>query len=54
MTAPWRGGLPARSEMTPDAIRENIEGRIRTFGMCTPEREVLAGSDFVIFGASEL
>ena len=41
-------------EMTPDAIRRNIEGRIRSFGMCTPKREVLAGPDFVIFGASEL
>lgn len=41
-------------EMTPEAIRENIEGRIRSFGMCTSQREVLAGPDFVIFGASEL
>lgn len=41
-------------EMTPDAIRENIEARIRSFGMCTAEREVLSGPDFVIFGASEL
>lgn len=41
-------------EMTPEAIRRNIEGRIRSFGMCTPEREVLAGPDFVPFGASEL
>ena len=41
-------------EMTPEAIRRNIEGRIRSFGMCTPDREVLAGPDFVIFGASEL
>lgn len=41
-------------EMTPEAIRKNIEGRIRSFGMCTPQREVLAGPDFVIFGASEL
>jgi len=48
-----RFACPVR-EMTPDAIRENIEARIRTFGMCTPEREVLAGSDFVLFGASEL
>ncbi|WP_054848209.1 DUF2099 family protein [Methanoculleus chikugoensis] len=41
-------------EMTPEAIKRNIEGRIRSFGMCTPKREVLAGPDFVIFGASEL
>ncbi|MBT0733273.1 DUF2099 family protein [Methanoculleus bourgensis] len=48
-----RFACPVR-EMTPDAIRENIEARIRSFGMCTPEREVLAGPDFVLFGASEL
>ncbi|NLA38197.1 MAG: DUF2099 family protein [Methanomicrobiales archaeon] len=48
-----RFACPVR-EMTPDAIRENIEARIRSFGMCMPEREVLGGSDFVIFGASEL
>lgn len=41
-------------KMTKEAIRENIEGRIRSFGMCTPDREVLAGPDFVLFGASEL
>lgn len=41
-------------EMTSEAVRLNIERRIRSFGMCTPEREVLAGPDFVIFGASEL
>jgi len=41
-------------DMTPEAIKRNIEARIRTFGMCTPERQVLAGPDFVIFGASEL
>ena len=41
-------------EMTSEAIQRNIEGRIRSFGMCTPEREVLAGPDFVPFGASEL
>jgi len=41
-------------DMTPEAIKRNIEARIRSFGMCTPERQVLAGPDFVIFGASEL
>ncbi|ABN57465.1 MULTISPECIES: methanogenesis marker 8 protein [Methanoculleus] len=41
-------------EMTTEEIRKNIEERIRSFGMCTPEREVLAGPDFVLFGASEL
>ncbi|MDK2974817.1 MAG: hypothetical protein PWP08_1188 [Methanofollis sp.] len=48
-----RFGRPVR-EMTKDAIRENVEERIRSFGMCTPDREVLAGPDFVLFGASEL
>ena len=48
-----RFAFPVR-EMTMEEIRKNIEGRIRSFGMCTPEREVLAGPDFVIFGASEL
>ncbi len=41
-------------EMTMEEIRKNLEGRIQSFGMCTPKREVLAGPDFVIFGASEL
>jgi putative methanogenesis marker protein 8 len=41
-------------EMTPEAIRQNIEQRIRSFGMCTPEREILGERDFVLFGASEL
>jgi putative methanogenesis marker protein 8 len=48
-----RFGRPVR-EMTKEAIRENIEERIRSFGMCTPDREVLATRDFVLFGASEL
>ncbi|TAJ44702.1 methanogenesis marker 8 protein [Methanofollis fontis] len=48
-----RFGRPVR-EMTKEAIRENIEERIRSFGMCTPDRKVLADPDFVLFGASEL
>lgn len=48
-----RFGKPVLA-ITPDAIRENMEFRIRTFGMCTPERVVEAGGDFVGFGASEL
>jgi putative methanogenesis marker protein 8 len=39
---------------TPEAIKANIEERIRKFGMCRPEREVLGIHDFVMFGASEL
>lgn len=42
------------SDFTPDAIRANIENRIRSFGMCTADREVTDERDFVGFGASEL
>ncbi|MDD1669878.1 MAG: DUF2099 family protein [Methanomicrobiales archaeon] len=42
------------SEFTPEAIRANIENRIRSFGMCTGRREVTDTRDFVGFGASEL
>ncbi len=42
------------AEMAPSAIRANMEARIRSFGMCTPAREVLSETDFVLFGASEL
>ncbi len=42
------------TEMSPDAIRANMEARIRGFGMCTPDREVVSETDFVLFGASEL
>jgi putative methanogenesis marker protein 8 len=41
-------------EITPKAIKANIEHRIRAFGMCTPAREVLDTRAFVGFGASEL
>lgn len=40
--------------ITPGAIGENMEYRIRSFGMCTPERAVEAQGDYVGFGASEL
>jgi putative methanogenesis marker protein 8 len=42
------------SDFTPEAIRANIENRIRSFGMCTGRREVTDSRDFVGFGASEL
>ena len=35
-----------------DSIRENIEYRIKTFGMCTEDRET-AMKDFLSFGVSE-
>jgi putative methanogenesis marker protein 8 len=40
--------------MTRDDIRRNIEHRIKAFGMCTDNREVLDTREFVGFGASEL
>jgi putative methanogenesis marker protein 8 len=42
------------TEITTTAVKKNIEHRIRTFGMCTPQRDVLEETDFVGFGASEL
>ena len=41
-------------EITREEVRANIEERIRSFGMCTPQREVTAEGEFVGFGASEL
>lgn len=40
--------------ITKDAIRMNIEHRIKAFGMCTENREVNDSREFVGFGASEL
>jgi putative methanogenesis marker protein 8 len=39
-------------ELTPEAIKENIEFRIKDFGMCTPGRK-LRMKDFLSFGVSE-
>ncbi len=39
-------------ELNRDTIRENIEYRIETFGMCTERREVRM-KDFLAFGISE-
>lgn len=39
--------------ITKEAIRENIEFRIKSFGMCTPHREIRMG-DFLSFGVSEI
>ncbi len=41
-------------EITAEAVRENIENRIQSYGMFTPEREIRSDRDFVLFGASEL
>ena len=37
-----------------ESVKANIENRIRTWGMCTPRREVTDTRPFVGFGASEL
>ncbi|MBI5680340.1 MAG: DUF2099 family protein [Methanobacterium sp.] len=39
-------------EITPESARENIEFRIKDFGMCTPHRK-LRMKDFLSFGVSE-
>jgi putative methanogenesis marker protein 8 len=41
-------------EITPGAVKENWENRIRELGMCTDQRKVLGKGEFVGFGASEL
>lgn len=41
-------------EITPDAVRANIEHRMNSWGMCRQERNVCGSIDFVGFGASEL
>lgn len=39
-------------DITSEAVRKNIEFRIKDFGMCTPERK-LRMNDFLSFGVSE-
>jgi putative methanogenesis marker protein 8 len=41
-------------DIRKESVRANIEHRIKAFGMCTPDREVLDNREFVGFGASEL
>ncbi|HVP93639.1 MAG TPA: methanogenesis marker 8 protein [Methanoregulaceae archaeon] len=41
-------------EITPGAVKENWENRIREIGMCTDQRRVSEKGEFVGFGASEL
>jgi putative methanogenesis marker protein 8 len=48
-----RFAIPVK-DLTPEAIRTNIEGRITAFGMCTPHRVLEEEKEFVAFGASEL
>ncbi|WP_321508602.1 methanogenesis marker 8 protein [uncultured Methanoregula sp.] len=41
-------------DITKESVKANIEHRIKAFGMCTPDREVLDNREFVGFGASEI
>lgn len=41
-------------DFSPEAVKANIGHRIKTFGMCTPQRTVLDNREFVGFGASEI
>lgn len=40
--------------VTKETIQKNIEHRIKSFGMCTKHRQVLATESMVLFGATEL
>jgi putative methanogenesis marker protein 8 len=40
-------------EITPDIVRDNVEFRIKDFGMCTEARKMRM-KDFLSFGVSEL
>ena len=42
------------STLDRESVKGNIENRIRTWGMCTPDREVTDDRPFVGFGASEI
>jgi putative methanogenesis marker protein 8 len=42
------------SALDKESVKANIEYRIKTWGMCTPRREVSDTRPFVGFGASEL
>lgn len=48
-----RFALPV-PEIEQDAVKANIENRIRSWGMCTPNRDVLDTREFVGYGASEI
>ena len=41
-------------DINAESVKANIEHRIKAFGMCTPDREVLDNREFVGFGASEI
>lgn len=41
-------------DISKESVKANIENRIKAWGMCTPDREVLDTREFVGFGASEI
>lgn len=41
-------------DISKESVKANIENRIKAWGMCTPNREVLDTREFVGFGASEI
>lgn len=42
------------TNLDKESVKANIEHRIKTWGMCTPNREVVDTREFVGFGASEI
>ena len=48
-----RFALPVE-HITQDSVRKNIEHRIKSFGMCTKERQITSQDTFVGFGATEM
>ena len=42
------------STLDKESVKANIENRIRSWGMCTPRREVTDTRPFIGFGASEI
>jgi putative methanogenesis marker protein 8 len=41
-------------DISKESVKANIEHRIKAFGMCTAQREVVDNREFVGFGASEI
>jgi len=42
------------AEISTEAVKENIEQRIRSFGMCTARRKIMSDQDFFGFAPAEL
>jgi putative methanogenesis marker protein 8 len=41
-------------DLDKESVKANFENRIKSWGMCTPERRVIEDCEFVGFGASEI